>query len=314
MAINYKVAIVSMCGTYYDDNAAILDMTSADYEHRSFITIFGNETDGTNAVQNLKDRTDNRNINGYENGHGQTSLQSMDKGTLATTLWFNTILGQGTPTTGSSAPTYSGLQLAELMGTTAPMSASGAHMTTSSNATMVQLEDFTPIKALKNVWVTNIKVQFRPNAIKVPVGGEYYLIDITCGGFDEDNVPYYGFQSSWGSWELLDDNTGQPLDPSIGRDHPAAPPPARISSTSTRNMTVSSSSTLSLKTPTNRKKRTTIPLTPISTPTAYVDVVVEAAAATSPPMRTSTAMPGYSDAVDFMDDQGYMKGTGRYRL
>ncbi len=309
VAINYKVAIVSMCGTYYDDNAAILDMTSADYEHRSFITIFGNETDGTNAVQNLKDRTDNRNINGYENGHGQTSLQSMDKGTLATTLWFNTILGQGTPTTGSSAPTYSGLQLAELMGTTAPMSASGAHMTTSSNATMVQLEDFTPIKALKNVWVTNIKVQFRPNAIKVPVGGEYYLIDITCGGFDEDNVPYYGFQSSWGSWELLDDNTGQPLDPSI----------AEI----TRSATTGKDKLRVYKEYDGIVLKYIIPEDTYKSEeeddyttnadldsTAYVDVVVEGSSSDVSAYADVDSDAWYSDAVDFMDDQGYMKGTG----
>lgn len=308
VAINYKVAIVSMCGSYYDDNAAILDMTSADYNHKSFITVFGSETDGTDAHQNLGDRVDNRDINGYENSHGYTSLHTMDGGTLATELWLNTILGQGAPTTSASAPVYTGLQLAQMMGTTKPMSVSGARMNTTSNVTQVQLAEFTPTKALKNVWVTNIKVQLRPNAIQVPVGGEYYLIDITCGGFDEDNVPYYGFQSSWGSWELLDDRTGQPLAPSIaeitrsattGKDklHVYQPYDGIVLKYSIPEDTYKSAEEDDYTTNADLDS------------TAYVDVVVEGTYSAAAPYEDVAEDAWYSDSVDFMDDQDYMDGT-----
>lgn len=308
VAINYKVAIVSMCGTYYDDNAAILDMTSADYNHKSFITVFGSEKDGTDAHQNLGDRVNNRDINGYENSHGYTSLHTMDDGTLTNVLWFNTILGQAAPTTNASAPVYSGLELAEMMGVNKPMSVSGAHTEASSNKTQIQLAGFTPTKALKNVWVTNIKVQLRPNAIQVPVGGDYYLIDITCGGFDEDNVPYYGFQSSWGSWELLDDNTGQPLDPSIaeitrsattGKDklHVYKPYDGIVLKYNIPEDTYKSAEEDDYTSNDDLES------------TAYVDVVVEGSYSASSPYEDVEDDAWYSDSLDFMEDQDYMTGT-----
>lgn len=315
VGVSYKVAVVSMNGTYYDDNVSILDMTTADYEHNSFITVFGGDKEGENAAKNLRQRYDNRSVAGNEVSNGYTSLHSMDDGDISNELWWDKICSYGKPsrssdTSGYNPTLYTATEVLELLGNNEPMIVTGAEIESTENVTDVQVEDFEPLFPLENVWVTNIKVQLRENTIEVPVGGEYYLIDITVGGFDKDNVPYYGFQSAWGSWELLDDATGQPLDPSIAEITVSATTgKAKLKVYQDYDEIV-----LKYKIPENKYKavgQENYTTNADLKSTAFVDVVVTGGNAVKETYEDVPENAWYSDAVDFMKNQGMMSGTGK---
>lgn len=312
VGVSYKVAIVSMNGKYYDDDAAILDMTTADYEHRSFITVFGNDTDGTNAAKNLQDRMENRTTNGYEELHGYTVLHSMDDGDLADTLWVDKIYSYGVPSRESGntyQPTlYTAADLVEYMGYNEPMSVTGASIDSTAQSVDVLVGDYQPLEPLKKVWVTHIEVQLRENTIQVPVGGEYYLIDITVDGFDKDNVPYYGFQSSWGTWELIDEETGEPIDKSIAEVVVSATTgKAKLKVYQDYDGLV-----LKYKIPEDKYKSvkdTACTKNSDLDSTAYVYVVVKDSILNSQDYLDVSEADWYSDSVDFVNDQKIMSGV-----
>lgn len=217
-AITYKTAIVSMNGSYYDDNAAILDMTTADYNHYSFITVFGDELE--NAHLNLAKRADNIGSSGYESLHGYTILTSMDDGDIEDELWLQKVANNGKPSRSSdkdvyNPPLYTGAEVLDLLGTYAPMAVSGGSILTTASEVETVVDNYEAYMPLTQVWVTNIKSKLTENTIQVKPGDHYYLIDITTGGFNDDNYEYTGYKSEWGSWELLDDETGEPLSKDI---------------------------------------------------------------------------------------------------
>ena len=313
VGISYKVAVLSMCGTYYDDDATILDMTTADYNHRSFITVFGNDKDGTNAAKNLKDRADNRTIDGYEGSHGYIVLESMDDGTLADELWLSKIYSYGTPGR-EDGNTYKPTALTaaeaiEYIGYNEPMSVTGAFVESEGDSTDISVGDYEPLTPLRKVWVTDIKVQLRENTIQVPVGGEYYLIDITVDGFDEENVPYYGFQSSWGTWEILDDETGEPVDPSIAEIVTSA----TTGKAKLKVYQAYDGLVLKYKIPENKYKsvqETAYTKNSDLISTAYVDVVVKDSVSNIRDYSDVSENDWFFDSVDFVSDQSIMSGVG----
>lgn len=89
VAITYKVAIFSLAGDVYDDNAANQSFHTAGYRQKDFITIFGSDkaVGGVSAYENLRNRAIKfKDTVGYEKSYGQTHGYEKKKGDEANRL------------------------------------------------------------------------------------------------------------------------------------------------------------------------------------------------------------------------------------
>lgn len=89
VAITYKVAIFSLAGDVYDDNAANQSFHTAGYRQKDFITIFGSDkaVGGVSAYENLRNRAIKfKDTVGFEKSYGQTHGYEKKKGDEANRL------------------------------------------------------------------------------------------------------------------------------------------------------------------------------------------------------------------------------------
>ena len=89
VAVTYKVAIFSLAGDVYDDNAANQSFHTAGYRQKDFITIFGSDkaVGGVSAYENLRNRAIKyKDTVGFEKSYGQTHGYEKKKGDEANRL------------------------------------------------------------------------------------------------------------------------------------------------------------------------------------------------------------------------------------
>ncbi|MDO4479151.1 MAG: hypothetical protein Q4B73_08995 [Lachnospiraceae bacterium] len=199
--VTYRVAILSMCGTLYDDNAATLSFSTAGYEQRTFLTLFGNDKTCTDAVEDLYLRGEHYlDEGGFERSYATTVCQNDDGDIFANTLNWKAITSYPTPRSKAEKPwLVSGKDIVGVMGDKYPRSITGARMDTMTTNITTELLNPTPIKPIKI-----IKTDWQVNdTVKMHVGDDFQANVYRVKAYDEDEVPYYGFASSTGEWRVV---------------------------------------------------------------------------------------------------------------
>lgn len=199
VTLKYKVAIFSMCGNCYDDNAATRDLNS--YEHRNFVAMFGDDT--TPAHTNLYNRAVlNPNNELYDKTHGVTqgTIYNSNRTPWADHLNWENIHNE----------IYGDFDaMIKTMTQELPLSTTGATLTQiiSSNEATSEL---IPLYPLRKIYTQSII----PEALSP--GQNLNLSNLVLIGENEYNVAYYSFSGKSGTWKALkDDDTNTNIDKSI---------------------------------------------------------------------------------------------------
>lgn len=217
--VQFDVAVFSMCGTCYDDNAAVQAFSTAGYDQRSFITVFQASSAGDagqDGSENLYIRYKNsQKISGYDKTHGTTKLKSNKNGTLKDRIDWDVILAQTEASTncmteGKQAVTKKPKELIEQIGIYRPMSPTGATLTECGKSIVSTVESAIPIYPLYT-----LRQSTGNSCYDVGTGDVLYPENWTVAGYDTQNVPFYGFDSILGSWILVNEQGEKLKDDSI---------------------------------------------------------------------------------------------------
>lgn len=207
VGLTYKVAIFSMCGTMYDDNALVQAWNTAGYEQRSFVTFFGASTDTDDAVESLYQRATYRpNDSSYDQTYGLTKGTDDEGSVWCSSLDWSSIAGMAAPSSKSASGLKGGNDLIYALDDAYPMSLTGG--TTSVTETSIFTEQGTtyPLLPISSVY---IPWQMGENAeldrtFQLTVGETHPISSYRVEACDRDAVPYFGFVSTSGTWKIVD--------------------------------------------------------------------------------------------------------------
>lgn len=218
VGITFKVAIFSMCGTCYDDNAAVQQFNTAGYEQRSFVTLFGGSTDASDAGESLYLRADKHlgDIS-YDTTYGCTQGTNDDGDVWCTALDWSTIVGYGAPSSSESG-LKGGSTLIDALDSRYPKSDTGASMSVVSDSISTVQGEAMPILPIGSVY---IPWQLDNNwsldrTFELALGDTLPISSYRVKATDTDNVPYYGFVPTLGTWKIVD-STGKEATSSVAR-------------------------------------------------------------------------------------------------
>ncbi|MBD5532597.1 MAG: aerolysin family beta-barrel pore-forming toxin [Lachnospiraceae bacterium] len=213
--VQFDVAVFSMCGTCYDDNAAVQSFNTAGYEQRSFITMFQPSDAGyagEDGSENLYMRyTQSKEVSGYEKQHGITILKNDNDKILKDHLDWETIKGQPAASTackdkdGNVVATQAPEELIKWLAEKRPMSPTGGTLTENAKNLQTTIENPVPLYPLAALEATTGNRKY-----DVGIGDVLYPDNWIVAGYDTENVPFYGFDTKKGSWILVDEE-GKPL-------------------------------------------------------------------------------------------------------
>lgn len=207
--IQYNVAIFSICGTCYDDNLAVQSFSTAGYDQRSFITLFGPSEAGTeveDAADNQYMRYLKRTQPGYEETFGITEVKSHYKGMLHKTLNWDKIIGQDPASTGykgcekKPAETDTPENLIKKLCTERPMAPTGATLTDSGSGITTEVCDAIPLYPL-----TNVNLLIGSTKYDTGKDAELNANNWITQGVDGAAVNFYGYIHDKGEWILVDE-------------------------------------------------------------------------------------------------------------
>ena len=201
VAVTFKVAVFSMSGDVYADGAATLAFSTSGYDQEYFSTFFGEDIDsGSYAYPSLSTRYANRGISGWDGSHGNNHFYrkkhnggDAENYTSKDLDWnnINTVLMDYLNTTT--------ITVADVA-TRVPMLSSGAKTSVKANSINSEIYDPRPLYLPTMLRVTNNEKQ---NYI-IYEGGRYYLNTVSIGCFNKNNVPYYPFKATDGTWEVCE--------------------------------------------------------------------------------------------------------------
>jgi hypothetical protein len=177
IVVTYKVAVYSLCGHKYWDGL----WTHYNYLDSSYLARFGkDDAIGNNAVDNLAARIRNYyNFSNYEAVHGD--------GLDWSGIYFNNATPEG-PRVKSSV---------DWLRSHKPMNVLGGKLSYDYQGIDSEVYAKTPLYALKYVETPVLEID-------LPYGTRKYVRDIPVSGTNTSYVPYYGFDSRYGHWILLD--------------------------------------------------------------------------------------------------------------
>lgn len=215
VGITYKVAIFSLCGTCYDNNAGIRSFTTAGYDQRSFITIFGDNAEcHYDATEDIYHRgLKYKNVASYDQTYGKTACRSRSSGLLWNSLNWGEIVSLGKPITKNSdakSKLLSGEDMINKIGLTSPMSVTGASTSCTETGINAELTEPIPLFPIKTI---AISYQLNRDFILQP-GESLPIYSYRVKAYDESKVEYYGFVPAWGEWKIVDAN-GNPTDSDV---------------------------------------------------------------------------------------------------
>ncbi len=216
--VQFDVAVFSICGTCYDDNAAVQTFSTAGYDQRSFATVFASSENGNageDASENLYLRCKNyAEVPGYEKKYGVTCGKSHNKGVICNELDWGKILKQGKAKTEYKKGTLEPKEPQDLvskLATERPMSCTGGMLEESGTAISSSAEGALPLYPLNSITLSN-----EPTEYNLGVGDKIYPFNWEIVGYDTENVPFYGFDVKQGNWILVNES-GQEIE-----DNPVA--------------------------------------------------------------------------------------------
>ena len=221
VVINYKVAIFAMSGDYF--NGWWGEISNDRYDKQWMSVIFDGsdqqEKPGNNAIGSLYNRAiANRSVQGYDGSTGK--LRSWcDKGAWRKSgnIKWADIEDELTDSNENrdshnitSRRTGKKSTLSDLA-TELPIIEQSVIMNTNKEVMTSDLTQKVPLYNLDSVDVKDkTKKRYQMNA-----GDVLYLDGVEMEGYDEDGVEFYGFDPSWGSWQMLD-QSGKPVADSDG--------------------------------------------------------------------------------------------------
>lgn len=218
VGVTYRVAIFSMCGTCYDDNAAVQQFNTAGYEQRSFVTLFGGSTDASDAGESLYLRADKHlGDTSYDTTYGCTRGTNDDGEVWCTALDWSTIVGYGAPSSSESG-LKGGSTLIAALDSRYPKSDTGASMSVVSDSISTVQGEAMPILPIGSVY---IPWQLDNNwsldrTFELALGETLPISSYRVKANDTDNVPYYGFIPTLGTWKIVD-STGKEATSSVAK-------------------------------------------------------------------------------------------------
>lgn len=209
VGLTYKVAIFSMCGTCYDDNAAVQQFDTAGYEQRSFVTLFGESATANDAVESLYQRADNhRSDSTYDETYGYVKGTNHDNKVWCTTLNWTDIANYGAPSSEHESGLKNAQTLITDLGKTYPMSTTGAATTVVQDSITTVEDSIQPIYPIAEVYIPwqGLEDLNFDRAFHLTVGEEHSILSYRVKARDKDAVDYYGFVPSTGTWKIVDNN------------------------------------------------------------------------------------------------------------
>ena len=183
--VNYKVAIISIYGDYYDDGSAITDW----YGHHTKVWTFGSDATDTepekDAMTDLKDRALKDNLGSSDPVNWDTiKIKSEPKTTLAHDLLTGEKLLQQLAT--NYTITYD------------KATASYKSIYTTNAAKVYPLHDLAKTKVTKlGNLLTTCDIIYATPGRNYDISG-----NVTVNGYNTKGVEYYGFDASKGYWEV----------------------------------------------------------------------------------------------------------------
>lgn len=214
VSLTYKVAIFSMCGTVYDDNMLVQSFSTAGYEQRSFISIFGNDYDNSDAMENLYQRAIwNVDNPSYDQTYGYTKGLKHSGSDWADHLDWDTILSKESISSANYKDRLlTGNKLVETISANYPMSITGGSFTFLQEGINTTLTSPVPMYPIRYIYI-----DYQLNRdFELEVGESLPIYSYRVQAYDQDMVPYYGFVSSQGEWKIVDQN-GNPIESDVAK-------------------------------------------------------------------------------------------------
>lgn len=208
VVLNYKVAVFAMSGDYYNGWGGMISASRYDKEWLSvlFDGSDGCEPGGCNALASLQNRAIvNADTDGYDRTKGKYKSWCDKSAWKYNTKinWNNiasTLAGDNRDT--HTIPNYKGEKSSLKDLASQLLFAETARKFTRDRKIMTsEVSSLMPLYNLASVDITSKNRNF-----EVRTGDRLYLDGIELGGFDKDNVEFYGFDSGLGAWTLSDDD------------------------------------------------------------------------------------------------------------
>lgn len=195
VAIRYKVAVFSMSGYCWGN-----DITNG-ATCSNFCTIFGygSEEGGYGAPENLR----HRGIDAYTNNTEERSYGQV-QGFYRSDGYANPNLDMLDWEEIYDIKTNLKDDYVEPLATKMPFISEGASMNVVSDGKDTTVTEILPLYALAKV-----KLEEGENLYNMSVGDTLNLKTLVTGGYNDSDVPFYGFNPEKGSWVLCD-STGKP--------------------------------------------------------------------------------------------------------
>ncbi len=201
--LTYKVAIFGMNAEFYWDHITGGDTWSTvDYDQGSICIPFGTDTTvgGLTAVDNIYNRAIlYRDMAGFEESYSNNFGRFEHQGDGDGAKGLSAIDWNGFINTKADGSNITTLDVINRLYKGVPLSASGAKMTIKSTS---QNTDITQIVPLYDLDFTQVDGN---SVFTVAPGGTVDLSKINTLGYNEYNVPYYGYIGDAGEWILCDE-------------------------------------------------------------------------------------------------------------
>jgi len=212
VGITYKVALYSMCGTCYDDNAANHTFATAGYDQRTFLTIFSNESG--DGVEGLYQRGI---VNAGKPGVDQTIAVTATRTRNANNQWaysldWNKIFKMGVPVThdASSGKMKQGQEMVTQLVNRYPMSVTGAELKCEESSYVTEVAPSVPLYPIATIALDK---QYK-RIFNLQPGDSLPIYSYKVIAKDAGGVAYYGFNKAWGEWKVVDENC-KPVDSDV---------------------------------------------------------------------------------------------------
>ncbi len=224
--VQYDVAVFSMYGKCYDDNACVHKFNTVGYDQCSFVSLFksvNGVSAGEDGAENLYMRYNNNvvetksgkrtvheKVAGYDKTHGVTQAKTRRKGLTAEALDWSRILTQQPASTGyRSSQTMEVCKLMEQVALNRPMSVTGAKLSDESREIKTVIDPIMPMYPL-----TEIRQTVGASQYDMGIGTQLYISNWATEGIDSKGISFYGYSDNAENWKLVDKN-GKPLSDSV---------------------------------------------------------------------------------------------------
>lgn len=205
VVVSFKVMIFGMNGKFTSASVGDSTFGTAGFPHAYVSTIFGGQTDGKSAQENFYRRgVENVSQKGYDRSCGKTDgkfhIVGLGRGTYTQDrIDWKSILDAEKNDPVDPEINYESLR--ENLGKHAPLLECGSKMKVKGKGFEVTKGIIEPLYPLERIKLTKGKKEY-----SMAKGDSKDLNDLVVEGQDKDNVPYYGFDSKKGYWELRDEN------------------------------------------------------------------------------------------------------------